>query len=410
MSEKLTLEVLKRAVDGHAAAFRCVTEYQPMGGAGDKVFPPTYGDGKYAMEKRVSEDGEIVDCVLLDSVQSQANRMELALLDARESGQISLPVVSVKFENIPKPLRVTSLDAPHRVADAIFRDSLLPAEGVLFRLSSKGRVLDTAEARNARRLFGLCPTALVFGLWDSTGPRGGLGAKFQRALVSEMVGYNAQSGVKTSSRIDPLQITLNAGTLYERASRNDASPAWTLDAALAVQEKNQPKKLGKDGKPSEANHGNVKPGISDGGFTIGKAIQTTVLSLVALRRLRFPADGATVSTPAPDIAARTLLASLGLAAAVLARASGADLRSRCQLFPTGPFVWELLENPGKTPQQFTLDASTVITLFNDALEAAKEAGLPWEGEIALDPSPTLLELVRRSQELAASQAGDAGDQ
>ena len=49
----LTLDVLKQAVGGHAAAFRCVTEYQPAGGVGDRVFPPTYEGGKYAVEKRV---------------------------------------------------------------------------------------------------------------------------------------------------------------------------------------------------------------------------------------------------------------------------------------------------------------------------------------------------------------------
>jgi CRISPR-associated protein Csb1 len=86
----LDLKTLREAVAGSdgrsptAAAFRCVTEYQPAGGAADKVFPPTYEGGKYAMEKRRlpgREGGaEPVDCVLLDSVQSQANRMELALL------------------------------------------------------------------------------------------------------------------------------------------------------------------------------------------------------------------------------------------------------------------------------------------------------------------------------------------
>lgn len=49
----LTLDIVKNAVAGTAAAFRCVTEYQPAGGPGDKVFPPTYEGGKYAEEERV---------------------------------------------------------------------------------------------------------------------------------------------------------------------------------------------------------------------------------------------------------------------------------------------------------------------------------------------------------------------
>ena len=209
-TETLTLDGLEAAVAGHAAAFRRVTTLQPAGGVGDKVYPPTYEGGKYAVEQRVVEGGEIVNCVLLDSVQSQANRMEAALLDALRAKRIELPLLSVCFDDprLRKPFTVTSLEAPHRIADALLRDSL--CEGTVFRKSSKGRVLDDADVRNATGLFGLNPTALVFGLWDSTGPRGGLGAKFQRALVSEIVGYGAQQGRKTSSRIDPAQIMLGA--------------------------------------------------------------------------------------------------------------------------------------------------------------------------------------------------------
>lgn len=407
----LTLDDLKQAMAGHAAAFRCITKYQPTGGVGDKVFPPTYEGGKYATEKRVAEDGGVTDCVLLDSVQSQANRMELALLEACRDNRIALPLVTVRFddERLKKRFTVTSLEAPHRLADAILRDSLL--DGVIFRKSGRGKMLDTADVRNATGLFGLNPTALVFGLWDSTGPRGGLGAKFQRALVSEMVGYQAQDGVKTSSRIDPAQIMRGASLVYERAEKEDGVPDWTLNAALAAKEKNQPKKLGKDGKPkdgkpSEVNHGNVTPGIEQGGFTLSHAKQTTVLSLSTLRRLRFPLNGAPDSNPEADKSARTVLAALGLLGAVLVREEGADLRSRCQLFPTQAFTWELLDAPGEAEhKQFTLTGDEAVALFNAAVEeATNNFGLPWEGEIPLTPSEDLIQLVVRSQELATHQA------
>ncbi len=399
MSEYMTLEVVRRAVEGSAAAFRCVTELQPAGGPGDKVFPPTYKDGQYAVEDRWV-DGQKVACVLLDSVQSQANRMELALLDAHRAGRVPLPLVVTHFdqENLLKRFSVSSLEAPHRVADALLRDSLL--DGVIFRQSEKGRILDVADTRHATGLFGLCPTALVFGLWDSTGPRGGMGAKFQRALVSEIIGYDAVPGVKTSSRIDPAEILRNAAVLYERKTASDSAPAWTTDASQGA------KKLGKDGKPSEANHGNVTPSLADGGFTISKAVQTTVISLAALRRLRFPLGDAAASDSAVDVAARTVLAALGLAAATLAQADG-DLRSRCQLFPQHPPLWAVLDRPGESPEQFELDASGAIDLLNAAIATAKAAGLPWEGEIALTPAPELVELVRRSQELAATSGPEA---
>ena len=395
----IDLEILREALDGTAAAFRCVTDYQPAGGPGDKVFPPTYEGGKYATEERVDpKTGESRRCVLLDSVQSQANRMELALLEAHRAGKVKLPVLVTRFDQdeLPKKFVVTSLEAPHRVADALFRDSLL--NGTIFRKSDKGAILDTADIRNAAGLFGLCPTALVFGLWDSTGPRGGLGAKFQRALVSEIVGYDAVVGKKTASRIDPAEIKKGAGTLYERSSESDDTPRWTLN------EKEGSKKL-KTGKPSDVIHGNIPPSIAEGGFTLSKARQTTTLSLAVLRRLRFPLNGVADSKPAVDLAARTALTALGLAAGSLARVD-TDLRSRCQLFAERESVWELLDRPGATPKEFELDPEAALQLLAQAIGNAKEAGLPWEGEINLTPSPDLVELVRRSQELASASGAE----
>ena len=331
------------------------------------------------------------------------------LLKAFRSKRIDLPVISTHFDQdvLKKKFTITSLEAPHRVADAIFRDSLL--KGVIFRKTDKGKVLDLADLKNATGLFGLCPTALVFGVWDSAGPRGGLGAKFQRALVSEVVGWGAQEGVRTSSRIDPAQVMLGAGPLYKRGTPGQDLPDWTLDEKIAAKEKDRPKKLGKDGKPSEANHGNVTPGINNGGFTISRAIQTTVLSLAALRRICFPLNGSAVSTPDVDNAGRATLAALGLAAAVLAREEGADLRSRCLLFPMEEFVWHLLDRPGQTEKPFGLDGAGAVELFKTALAEAKAMGLPWEDEICLKPSAELLTLVAKSQELATHLAVEESD-
>ena len=435
MEEHMTLELktLRDAVAGTAAAFRCVTDYQPAGGPGDKVFPPTYEGGKYATEERIDPDtGETKPCVLLDSVQSQANRMELALLEAHRAGKVTLPLIVTRFdqEELPKPFTVNSLEAPHRAADALFRDSRL--NGVMFRESDKGRILDTADVRNAADLFGLCPTALVFGLWDSTGPRGGLGTKFQRALVSEIVGYDAVPGVKTASRIDPARIMrVPDVTLYQRSAAREDMPDWTLNQG----DGSGPLGTGpQKGRPSQANHGNVTPDYafardqrgqviydvvrhSDGretrkprilgGFTISKATQTTVLSLAALRRFRFPLDGAADSDHETDVSARTALAALGLAAGTLAR-NDVDLRSRCHLFAESTPTWELLDRPGKPPIEFELSPDAALQLLADAIEEARKAGLPWEDEIELTPSAELVELVRRSQELASQEGAEDG--
>jgi CRISPR-associated protein Csb1 len=403
----LTLSDLHDALAGSAAAFRSVATLQPAGGAGDKVFPPTYSGGQYATERRrLPGRDEPVDCVLLDSVQSQANRMELALLDAWESSGIPLPVVSVDFrdQGLPKALRVTSLEAHHRIVDALLRDSLL--DGQPFRKAARGQALDYMDNKNATALFELCPTALLFGLWDSTGPRGGLGAKFARAMVSEIVGIDAMPGVKTSSRIDPAQIMLGAGPVYSTADKG-----WTLSESEARTEKGKPAKVGKEGKPSEVNHGNVTPSIDSkaGGFTIAFAQRTTTLSLPALRRLRFPIDGDFSSER--DLAARVTLAALGLCAATLARDLGGDLRSRCHLIAETADSWELLDRPGEAPRSFSLDAAQAIELYRQAVDAARAVGLPWlTEELKLSPSPQLVTLVRKSQELAASMAEASGEE
>jgi CRISPR-associated protein Csb1 len=389
-TKKLDFDSLKKAVTGNAAAFRSRTRLQPAGGEGDKVFPPTYAGAVYAKENR-QINGAKVPCVLLDSVQAQANRLEEALQRALDSDMLSIPVLNVDFTGIgllDEVGRVSSLEAPHRIADAILRDSL--HDGQPFRKSALGKSLDQASLQNATPLYKLCPTALIFGLWDSTGPKGGLGAKFQRALVSEIIGVNAEIGVKTSSRIDPLGMRAAAKVI----KNPDGSYELAGDKA-------------KDGvSPAEVNHGNIPPDVSAvGGATLDYAEQTVVLSLPALRKLRFPVDGKT--TPERDAAARTVLAALALTAATLAAESGFDLRSRCLLWPTDVMKWGLLETPGAVPTEFNIMAKDAINLLREAVTEAEKLGLVWQKEpVKLTPSPNLVALLKRSQDIAAKTPAD----
>lgn len=401
MTLQLTCDELRQALAGSSAAFRLTLKLEAVS---PKVFPPTYEGGKYAEEERFI-GGHKVPCVLLDSVASQANRMELALQESWLDGEIELPIVSVTFAAVENPgiPKVTSLQAPHRIADAILRDSTIgdgnkPSK---FRDSDIGKELDQLASGYATPLLKYAPHCLVFGMWDSTGPRGGLGVKFARALVSEIIGVNAVGGKKTSSRIDPLNIRVNSGTLF--AAKDGG---WTLQEAEARKEKGKSVKLGKDGKPSEANHGNVTPTISDGGFTIDHAEQTTVLSLPALRRLRFPAKPGEQSSSEGNVAARTYLAALALLAATLALEAGYDLRSRCILRATEAITWKLLGKPGESDTAFTLNKEEAIQLYRDALAGVRAAKLPIElQEIELNPTVGLVALVKKSMEIAAASPG-----
>jgi CRISPR-associated protein Csb1 len=405
-----------------------------MGGPGDKVFPPTFGDTvrvslpdgehvtRYAMEKR-RIDGQTIWCVLLDSVASQANRMEEALQRAWDHGRLRFPLVRVDFteEGHDEPHLdlstiggdgyLTSLEAPHRLADALLRDSMLGE--LRFRASAPGRAFTEASPHNATPVYTLSPNALVFGMWDSTGPKGGQGAKFQRALVSEIVGLGAVPGRKTSSRIDPAGIELNAGPVYEA---QDPDEEWTVHDEHASSEKGTPKlfkrKSGdasKAGKPASINHGNIKPAIDSeaGGVTIDYAEQITVLSLPALRRLRFPKDSGGNTIPSErraeaERAAHVALAALALAAVAFQREDGFDLRSRCAFIPDGPLAFEVVSRDGGASGVYTLDPTDAETLLGSATEAASAVGMAWgEDPLDLRPAPKLVELIRRSRKVAA---------
>ena len=396
----MNLENLSKIVQS-GAAFRSRIRIQPAGGEGDKVFPPTYlganNKASYATEKRVVNlDGKptSVDCVLLDSVQSQANRMEEALQQAIDEGRLQVPLVEVDFtktELIDPIGKITSLQAPHRVADALLRDAEL--DGVPFRKSSVGMQLDAVSNRNATPLYEICPTALVFGMWDSTGPKGGLGAKFARALVSEIVGFGIGVGSKTSSRIDPAQIRAQAKVV------EDKDGGWHLAGAKDKKAKS----------PSEINHGNIPPTIDDitGGVTLEYAEQITVISLPALRRLRFPVNGE--YKPEYDQAARAVLMCLGLVSVALANDAGLDLRSRCVLWPESSPKWEVLGKPGTDVDTVEIDSEKALALYSEAVAVATGLGLPYLTEpVSLLPGKSLAALLQRSQELAA--AGEAEDE
>jgi len=119
------------------------------------------------------------------------------------------------------------------VADALLRDSV-DVDGTPFRRTAVGRACTEARPNHATGMYRHCPTALVFGVWGSTGRKGGLGAKFQCVLVSEIVGYGAVAGVKTASRIDPAGIEKKAGPVFERS---ETVGDWTLSQEEVVKDK-----------------------------------------------------------------------------------------------------------------------------------------------------------------------------
>lgn len=400
MSKKLTYDVLLTAVAGSGAAFRSLTQLQPVGGPGDRVFPATYAGGVYATEKRRlrSQDGTAreVECVLLNSVASEANHAEEALLQGVVRGQIQLPLIEVDFSEanseFRKPLpNLTSLEVPHRLADAILRDSVL-ADGTRFSKSTYSAEWGAANLWNATPIYKLCPTALVFGMWGSPEKPGGLGAKFERAFVSEIVAVDTDpTPTKFGFRIDPV------GASKDVPVRKTAEGFEVVDARTK----------GAD-KPSTLNHGNILVESRNGGVRCEYAEQTTVISLGALRKLRFPIESD--ATKQPSGAARAVLAAIGLCAATFAAERGTSLRSRCHLWPIEPRRWQLLDKPGQKPEEYQLTGDEAANLLKEAVAAAVQAGLQWMDEkLTLKPTPELVALIRQSQEISASKDSVEGE-
>ncbi len=420
----LSYDDLLAAVAGDGVGVRAKLALSPLDGPGGKVFPPTYGvddraETKYAIEQRKVFDNDGVDrtveSVVLSSVADLANRQELALLDAFRSGELQIPVVSTDFsdiEGVEGLDRISSLEAPHRVFDSLLRDSLLGDR--LFRMSDPGRAITEASVSNAAALFHHAPTTLLFGGWDSTGPKGGRGAKYERAITSEIVAIDIARGVKTSSRIDPAGIELKAGTLYEAAVEDDNTElAWTLDPEEAVGGAKKPTPVkgggeGAAGRPSQVNHGNITPSIDErsGGITAARIELSVVLSFIQLRRLRFPVDhtGSPLESSkrrGAEAAARAAIAALGLAAATLSYEEGFDLRSRCVLTALDDLEFELIRRGSAENTRFTLDRDQALALVAEASAKAAEFGLTWaDEELLLEPAERLVELVRRSQAVA----------
>lgn len=451
------LQMLKNACDGkHFAAVRIKTELLPVAG---KVFPPTYSGGQYATEcEQKNDKGEVerAQFVLLDSVQSQANRMELALLNAIDAGRITLPIIRVKvdFQKDGKTYRypnINSYTVPHRVSDAIIRDSVIKETDAKGKETEKhfwesviGTAITGATIQNARPFYRYCPTALLLGTWDSHSftRRGLKSAKVARALCSEVVGVEAKPGKRTASRIDPLHLSG-----FYMVKTGEGEYEWKIEEGEP--EKDKKKRLAKKQmKVSEIGHGNVTPDFKNeegqkhpGGFYISQATQTAVLSFPQLRRLSFADNLEDLiknsqfdKDPNPvleewqrldrekkgaqpdnarefeqkiyteqekvNIAGRTVIAALGLLAVALLQESpdGFNLRSRCDLLPRSEPRFEFLPLKGGEGDPQTIDSETAIKVLEEAVKEAKELGLVWRTEpVELEAGPELQRLIVASE-------------
>lgn len=376
-----------------AAGLRLRLKLQPLYGIGEIVFPPTVADEKgpkyLDSERRIPGYEEKMPCTTIDSVQSQANRMEKALLADIREGNIKLPHIETDFSGISglvKPVgKITCFEAPHRVFDAIIRDSVDEDEDRKhFPLTKAGAAAIRATARDAKAIFQISPASLLFGCWDSTGISGGLGEKYTRCVVSELVAVNSITARRAGVRADPLSVAKEQP--LEKILAETKDEVW----------QNLKEKRKKLKKPSDINHGNVPWGDTLDGVTCDYIQQSTTISFPALRQLHFPVEG--IQGGDSSAKAQAVLAAIALHAATLNAERGWHLRSRCDLVPEDgqKLEWEVM---GASLEKIAVATSVTRNLLKEAISKAKEAGLPWnEKPVQLTPSEALERLVVGSQQ------------
>jgi CRISPR-associated protein Csb1 len=347
--------------------------YQPTGGAGRTVQPPTYPvsdnerdpNAKYLMSPRLV-DGEQRRTVVIDQAPSQANRVEEALRDAHDDGMLRLPL----FELHAHGIRLTSLDFPHRYADAYIRDSLV--EGVRFDHSEVGKRLRSATVSDVRPLFEREPCSLLFGAWDSH--RKGRWPKFARLYAAEMFGLDPVLGQRMGGKVDPVNLT---GRVDDTAK---AENGWQF-----IEEGTKAKGT----KLSEIGHGHIRPNPTPGGVTVSQVCRTASISLAGLERLKFgdaPREAA--------ILARAALAALGLAGDRLTFGRPSVwLRSGCDLARVTETIG--LERPGGTIDELDVSVEDALGAFHELRDRAASAGVPMQDDtVILQPDAGLASAIK----------------
>ncbi len=394
--KELNAESLRKSIAANEAALRLRLKLEPIGGMGDKVFPPTYEGSTYAVEQRLVE-GRTVQAVLLNSVQSEAARMEQGLKRGLERGEIYFPTVKLELDAHPSLLE---LDLPHRIFDGYLVNSKVGKDN--FWDSPAGKEIHSYRQPEATGLYRHSPTTLLFGGWDTHSQDKTLAHKFRfpRAIVSEIVGCDVtEMGKRPASKGDPLNLT---GTVYEARGGG-----WT-----ALQDKAKRKDGKEDGAPVKFEEtgqisilglGQITPSLQSqsgqphaGGYCARQISQTAVLSLSAVRRLRFPLKPGAPNDEKVNDAGRAVIAALGVYALAVSHAEGFWLRSRCELVAAGPAELELVKADGAVDKVPMPKAEEAAALLTEAVSAAAKLGLVWrKNAMIAKPNEAFAQLIRQ---------------
>ncbi|MCC6877542.1 MAG: type I-U CRISPR-associated protein Cas7 [Sandaracinaceae bacterium] len=327
--------------DADAAAIVIRERLRPVNGPRGVFFPPTFaaiGQGKksdYHIDRlgplggngrddlgdpeKAQREGMLANRCTVDSVPSQANRLEARLL--RYSGKF-IPKVTISGSRVGQVLDL--LEVGHRVGDAALRYT---ANGGFNQFEAALRAYVSGDAGPLARL---APTSLVFGHWDSrdSATSKSTKSKARRLIRSEIVACNVARATKRSqywSSIDP-EVNEDLGQILAEAKEA---------ASQNPETKNPASQLGMTDVPAPESPGGV--------IAFGPIERTTIIALSGLRALAARAKGddeasesaATASSADPEetLALRRYLLALALASA--ADPGVWDLREGCILVRNG---------------------------------------------------------------------------
>jgi CRISPR-associated protein Csb1 len=242
----------------------------PAEGADAVFFPATYADIGYNIDWENQRDRTGRNVCLIDSVGSQANRIEPMFKEERYSALV--PQIVIKVGN----KEVNLLDVGHRAGDAIARCSELKDD-----LNAAFQAI--LQNNNAMPLAKIAPTSIVFGVWDSRDTQ----AKLPRLIASTVRAYDVRKLTRSATYIAPVDYVGEGVLSADDAAKADGNTKNPLSAtgfvnALATQ-----------------THGGV---IADGGIR-----RDAVLALSALRLLA-------ADTPANTIKLQRYILGLALVA------------------------------------------------------------------------------------------------
>ena len=181
---------------GGASVLTSVTPLEPAAGPHASVAPAKFLEGKgrtakpvFAYERRFW-DGEAVTAVLIDSKQSQSNRLEAAVSAAiadQDPVLARTPRIELRFEDGQV---YSDIDLPHRAFDGQIRAGTINGEPAT--AAQEYRELRNATVADARPLLERSPITLLLGGWDAS--RKTHAGRYRSLLVGEIIGILSDQG------------------------------------------------------------------------------------------------------------------------------------------------------------------------------------------------------------------------